>query len=126
MCLVIGEWEKKRKKLRRELESCRRVSLCMEEVAREAVLRFKLDKIDEQIDIYWRQRAHTKWLQQGDRNTKFFHAACSERKRRNFVGKLKNGVGGWIEGEKEKQMFITNYFTQLFRSSAQGNVQQLL
>jgi hypothetical protein len=42
------------------------------------------------------------------------------------VGKLKNGVGGWIEGEEEKQMFITNYFTQLFRSSTQGNVHQLL
>lgn len=83
----------------------------MEEVAREAVLRFKLDKIEEQIDIYWRQCVHTKWLQQGDRNTKFSHAACSERKRRNFVGKLKNGVGGWIEGEEEKQIFITNYFT---------------
>jgi hypothetical protein len=57
---VLGEWEERRKKLRRELESCRRVPLCMEEVAREAVLRFKLDKIEEQIDIYWRQRAHTK------------------------------------------------------------------
>jgi hypothetical protein len=67
-------------------------------VAREAAVRFQIDKIEEQIDIYWKQRSHTKWLEKGDRNTKFFHAACSERRRRNRIGRLQNGVGvGWKE-----------------------------
>ena len=77
--------------------------------AKEAT-RFKLDKIEEQIDIYWKQRSHTKWLEKGDRNTKFFHATCSERKRRNRIERLQDAVGGWVEGEVEKQDIITNLF----------------
>lgn len=124
-CNVLGEWEKRRKKLKRDLESCRRSALHGQGVAKEALLRFQLDH-EEQIDIYWKQRPHVKWMEHGDRNTKFFHAACSERKQRNFIGRLDNGVGGWVEDEVEKEEFITNYFLQLFRSSAQGDEQQIL
>jgi hypothetical protein len=99
---VLGVWEKQRKKLKRDLEFCRRGSILEEGVSREAVLRFQLDKVEEQIDIYWKQRSHTRWLEKGDRNTKLFHAACSDQKRRNRIGPLKDGVGGWVEGEVEK------------------------
>jgi hypothetical protein len=49
---VLGVWEKKRKKLKKELESCTRGSLSEETVSRGAVLKFQLDKVEEQIDIY--------------------------------------------------------------------------
>ena len=123
---VLGAWEKQRKMLRRELELCRRGPLSSEGVAKEAITRFKLEQIEEQIDIYWKQRSHTKWLEKGDRKTKFFHAACSKRKRRNRIGRLQDGVGGWVEGEVEKRDFITNFFLQLFQSNVQGDVHRLL
>jgi hypothetical protein len=55
---------------------------------REAVWSFKVDRLEEQINIYWKQRAHANWLQFGDRNTSFLLKACSER-RRNRIGDLK-------------------------------------
>ena len=70
-------------------------------MTREAVLKFQLDKVEEQIDIFWKQRSHARWLEKGDRNTKFFHAACSDRKRRNSIGPIKNEDGVWVEGEVE-------------------------
>jgi len=45
----------------------------------------------------------------GDRNTAFFHASCTKRRRKNKIGSLKNEV--------EKRNFISNHFSQLFRSS---------
>lgn len=66
------------KELKRELESCRRQGVSQENISREGVLRYRLDKAQEQIDLYWKQRAHVKWMQFGDRNTAFFHASCSE------------------------------------------------
>jgi hypothetical protein len=39
---------------------------------------------------------------------------------------LQNGVGGVVEDEVEKQVFITNYFMQLFTSNVNGDAQQLL
>jgi hypothetical protein len=65
-------------------------------------------------------------LQKGDRNTKFFHSWCSERKRRNKIGRLRKEDGGWVEDEVEKQEFISNHFVQLFRSGAMGDTHQLL
>jgi hypothetical protein len=48
-------------------------------VVKEGVLKYKPEKLEEQVDTYWRQWAHVAWLQKGDRNTSFFHATCSER-----------------------------------------------
>jgi hypothetical protein len=69
---VLGGLEKRIKPLRRELELCRRGALRCERVAREGVLRYRLDKAEEQKDLYWKQRARIKWMNFGDRNTGFF------------------------------------------------------
>lgn len=77
-----------------------------------------MDRLEEQVDIYWKQRAHTNWLRFGDRNTTFFHNACSSRKRRNRIDRLQKENGGWAVEEVEKKEIITNYFLQLFSTSA--------
>ena len=71
------------------------------------------------MNVFWKQRAHVNLLEKGDKNTKFFHSWCSER-RRNRIGKLKKEDGGWVEDEVEKQEFISNHFVQLFRVRAMG------
>jgi hypothetical protein len=121
---VLGDLEKTRKKLRKELEICRRRGINGENIAREEILRYRLEKVEKQIDIYWRQRAHVRWLEKGDRNTSFFHAACSERRRSNRIGKLKKDDGRWVEEEEERR-FITNYFYNIFRSNGAADTQQL-
>lgn len=90
------------------------------------MLRFKVDKLEEQIDTYWKQRAHVNWLMKGDRNTTFFHNACKEGKRHNRIGSLRKEYGGWVESEVEKQGFISNHFKQLFRSNSLNDARQLL
>jgi hypothetical protein len=77
---VLGDLEKRLKKAKWELEGCRRMIISQEIVTKEAVLRFKVDRIEEQIDIFWRQRDHVNWLSKGDRNTAFFHQCCKERR----------------------------------------------
>ena len=69
---VLGDLEKRVKKLRKEIEQCRRLPISDITVQREAVLSYRLDKHEEQVDIYWKQRAHVNWLEKGDRNTSFF------------------------------------------------------
>ena len=77
------------------------------------------------MNVFWEQRAHVNLLEKGDKNTKFFHSWCSER-RRNRIGKLKKEDGGWVEDEVEKQEFISNHFVQLFRAGAMGDIHRLL
>jgi len=86
-------------------------------VVREELLRFKLERLENQVDMFWRQQAHVRWLQEGDRNTSFFHAMCRERRKRNRIGRLRKDDGSWVEVEEEKRSFIANYFFGSFQDT---------
>ncbi|KAI5012502.1 hypothetical protein ZWY2020_024768 [Hordeum vulgare] len=82
---ILGDLQKRIKKLKEELEACRREDVTQQTVNREQVLRFKLDRLEEQNDIFWKQRAHAHWLEKGDRKTSYFHSFASDRKRKNYT-----------------------------------------
>ena len=48
-------------------------------------LRKQMAKLLMQDDAYWRQRTKTHWYKDGDRNTKFFHASATARKKVNHI-----------------------------------------
>ena len=62
------------------------------------------------------QRVRTNWMKEGDKNTKFFHAHATQRRRRNSIKGLTDEQGLWTEDEKEVHRIITSYFGQLFKS----------
>ena len=76
--------------------------------------------------MYWRQRAQTHWLKNGDRNTKFYHAFASERRRRNRIKKLVRDDGGTVEDEQGIHNLITNFYKDLFCSCAGNRYDELL
>ena len=63
---VLGDLEKSLKKAKKDMERWRREPISDESVRREAAWSYKVDRLEEQIDLYWRQRAHVNWLQFGD------------------------------------------------------------
>ena len=69
---VLRDLEKRLKKAKKELEGCRRMVTSQQTVTKEVVLRFKVDRLEEQIDIFWKQGAHVNWLMKGHGNTAFF------------------------------------------------------
>lgn len=46
----------------------------------EPAMQEELHVLLELEDLKWRQKAKTNWLQNGDRNTRYFHAYASQRK----------------------------------------------
>lgn len=123
---VLGDLEKRIKRAKCDLERCRRGNIGALNVGREHILKYKLEKLEEQRDLYWRQRAHVHWLKNGDKNTKFFHLFASERKRRNRIKKLKREDGSEVVDAAGMLELITNYYSALFTSNAGDRVNELL
>uniref|UniRef100_A0A8R7JXL8 Reverse transcriptase domain-containing protein n=1 Tax=Triticum urartu TaxID=4572 RepID=A0A8R7JXL8_TRIUA len=114
---VLGELKGRIRNARRDLERCRRSPLSQNHVNREHLLRYKLSRLEDQYNLYWRQRAHANWLTKGDRNTKFFQAYASERRRKNIITRLRKEDGSVVEGEEALGNYIANHYKSLFTSS---------
>lgn len=123
---VLGDLEKRIKMLKKELEEVRRGDITQERVNREHFLREKLDRLEHQKDTHWKQRAHVKWLHDGDKNTSFFHAFASERRKRNTIKRLKREDNTWVEGEEPLKEHIANYFFNIFSSMAGKDNEEIL
>jgi hypothetical protein len=123
---VVGDLEKKLKKTRKELESCRRRDVSEEKVEEEARLRGELEALEEMKNTKWKQRAHVWWLKDGDRNTKFFHSFASERKKRNKIKELEKENGEVVKEDRDLTNYILSHFQDLFRSAAGGRLAEMM
>ena len=73
-----------------------------------------LAKLLEDEELYWKQRAKNFWLENGDLNTKFFHAQASGRKAANKVSSLVD-VNGIVQSDLSTMGSIAlSYVRNLF------------
>ena len=60
----------------------------------------ELNELLDDEELFWGQRAKAHWLKEGDRNTKYFHAQASDRRKQNTILGIWDEYGRWC-GEKE-------------------------
>ncbi|KAJ0111527.1 hypothetical protein Patl1_02330 [Pistacia atlantica] len=53
-------------------------------------LKQEIDRLLEEDDIKWKQRAKQQWLKDGDRNIKFFHLCANQRRKSNVIKQISN------------------------------------
>ncbi|KAM6599952.1 hypothetical protein CsatA_019561 [Cannabis sativa] len=75
-----------------------------------------LFEVLNQKEIFWRQRSKQLWLQEGDQNTKYFHATATSRRRSNLIHKLQKDDGTWADWDNGLPDVIVDYFKTLFSS----------
>lgn len=81
-------------------------------------LRSELEHLYMDEEIYWRQRCKNLWAKERDRNTRYFHAKSSKRRKNNTISGLQNSLGEWKEEVGEVENIISDYFSTLFTSSS--------
>lgn len=63
---------------------------------------------------FWRQKAREKWIKEGDRNTKFFHASVIEKRQRLTITKMKDSHGQWLTSEASIKDHAVEFYQTLF------------
>lgn len=67
-------------------------------------------------EAYWRQRSRIQWLQEGDKNSSFFHAVTRGRRARNKFSVVENEAGqAFYEKEQIVQVFGL-FYSSMFTS----------
>lgn len=61
-------------------------------------IRVEIDGPWRQEEMYWGQCSRLKWLEYGDRNSKFFHITTIKIRDTNRLSRIKNKDGEWVEG----------------------------
>ncbi|KAL4320218.1 hypothetical protein GQ457_18G015180 [Hibiscus cannabinus] len=85
---VFGHIEKRKNKLLARIKGVERaldVSYRQSLVELEETLHRELDIVLEQEESLWLQKSRINWIQQGDRNTKYFHLVTKRRHKQNTV-----------------------------------------
>lgn len=69
-----------------------------------------------QEETFWFQKSRVKWIQDGERNTAFFHKSKLARRRKNKILTLEiDGI--WEKNQDILQLHALNYFQSLFFDS---------
>ena len=68
-------------------------------------------------DAMWKQRARLNWFQEGDRNTRFFHARASSMFQKNLIEGIFDADEVWQVDQEEIEKVFIEYYSDLFISS---------
>jgi exonuclease III len=80
-------------------------------------LQDELNGLLEKEEIFWRQRSRVAWMSEGDKNTKFFHAQCNQRRQTNLISGLRDRDGVWQTEKAKLAEIVVDYYQAIFTSS---------
>ena len=80
-------------------------------------VRRELNGLLDDKEIFWGQRAKVHWLKEGDRNTKFFHAQASKRRKQNMITRIWDKFGRWCVDKDSIANAAVTYFEDIYSTS---------
>nr|XP_027100420.1 uncharacterized protein LOC113719410 [Coffea arabica] len=89
-------------------------------------LKLQLSKAYREEELYWSQKARTRWLKEGDKNTAFFHASVMKARKQRQITCLQKDNGQWCTNEQEVHEEICGYYKQLFTSGGTDQLEETL
>ncbi|XP_020693670.1 uncharacterized protein LOC110107682 [Dendrobium catenatum] len=76
---------------------------------------FELNSNMARLNTWWKQRAKVKWMEDGDNNSKFFHAFSSARRSLNKIVKIKDNDGVVLKEPNQIEGVLIQFFRNKWR-----------
>lgn len=86
------------------------------------LLQNQLTEAYRQEEEYWYNKSRVRWLNKGDRNTRFDHAFTKNRRAMNTILSVHDSSGNVVKGNKHIARVATSFYSVLFTSSNPPNI----
>ena len=93
--------------------------LLVEKKSKKEITSIELDKLILMKEICWRQKSRALWLQEGDKNSKFFHRLANSHRNANSIAKL-NIDGMLSSNQDEIRDHIASFYEHLYVETEYG------
>ncbi|KAB1671561.1 hypothetical protein, partial [Gossypium barbadense] len=95
ICQKFGKMKSEMRKLEKQIESIIDSASRVDSGKKLKEARRRLDFLYAREESYWAQRSRSRWLREGDRNTRYFHAKATSRLKKNNIERIKDVEGNW-------------------------------
>ena len=113
-------------KLTKELQAASSKVPSNEGLTEDQSMREQLNEFLENEEMFWHQRSRINWLREGDRNTAYFYAQASQRRKVNLIMGLEDGNGVWCEKQDDITDTATIFFKHLLMSQGMKDPAKIL
>ena len=66
--------------------------------------------------VFLKQKSGIKWLHEGDANAAFFHAIVNQKRSKNFIVRIKDESGAWLESADLIKTLVIDFYSKIFSS----------
>ena len=77
----------------------------------------ELDCVLNQEEELWALKSRVNWMNQGDRNTNFYHVSTLVRRKRNQILAIKDAMGEWVHEESAVKEIVRSEINSIYTSS---------
>ena len=113
----FGNVNRNLKQKQSRLQQLEALNLLHESTEEIQALKKEINEVMIREEMMWNQRSRALLVKYGDQNTKFFHAAASNRRQKNRIEGLCDSGGRWREDCEEVEGIILEYFKEIYSTS---------
>ena len=98
----------------------------MDDFQKEKNLREEIEVLLDKEELMSVQKARTKWILQGDRNTRFFQTMVKQRRARSRILQIKNDQGLLADIPEEIENILTSHFRKSYENYNNTSVNDII
>ena len=80
----------------------------------ETELRFEYEHVLDQEELLWKQKSRSDWINEGDRNTTYFHNKFRIKRHKLQVDRLQLLDGSWCSDSECIQTEVVKFYSALY------------